>query len=123
MSVTHILWVGLGGALGSILRVLVSHWIPTEFPWATLVINVVGSFIIGAVVTLANSGSDVHVAVRTLVILGFCGAFTTFSTFSYQTILLMGQGKHGQALLNIGLSIGLSLFAVWLGMCASQLLK
>lgn len=123
VTVTLLLWVGLGGALGSVLRVLVNYWVPTEFPWATLVVNVVGSFVIGLVMAVAASGSNVHTAARALIAYGFCGAFTTFSAFSYHTMLMLGQGQQGQALLNIGLSIGLTLFAVWLGMRIVEILS
>ena len=115
MTVAKIFWVALGGALGSVMRAAVSYWIPTEFPWATILVNVVGSFVIGLVLALADSGSDFHLTIKLFIVIGFCGAFTTFSTFSYQTVMLLSQGKYGQAFLNIILSLVLALFALWLG--------
>lgn len=116
MTVSHLLWVALGGALGAVSRAWVSHVLSSDFPWATLVVNVVGSFIIGIVMSLESSGHAFQATARSLVAVGFCGAFTTFSTFSFQTLSLMNQGKLLHALLNIGLSLFLTILAVWLGM-------
>jgi len=116
MNGTYLVWIALGGALGSVVRAVLIHFVPSDFPWATLFVNVVGSFVIGVVLALTSSETEWHMTVKSLLAVGFCGAFTTFSTFSYQTLMLIGEGRHAHALLNIGLSIGLTLLAVWLGM-------
>ncbi|MEM8549232.1 MAG: fluoride efflux transporter CrcB [Verrucomicrobiota bacterium] len=108
----QLIWIALGGAAGAVCRALASHWIPTEFPWATLLVNVVGSFIIGLVFGLEPY---LHLSphVRVLLTAGFCGALTTFSTFSYQTLALFEKGDIAAAAANIALNLILTLVAVW----------
>ncbi len=115
MTFTHLLWIALGGALGAVARALVSHWIPTEFPWATLVVNVVGSLIIGY---LFGTEAYQHISphLRVMLTTGFCGALTTFSTFSYQTMALFERGAVVAGLANIALNLVLTLLAVAAGL-------
>jgi CrcB protein len=109
-------WVGLGGALGSIARTLIGMALPSRFPWATLLINVTGSLLIGWLVSRLGPGDTAASAtMRNLLVAGFCGGYTTFSTFSWQTLEQMQEGRWGAAALNIILSVVLSLVAVWLG--------
>jgi len=109
-------WVGLGGALGSVVRTLIGMALPSRFPWATLLINVTGSLLIGWLVSRLGPGDTVSSAtMRNLLVAGFCGGYTTFSTFSWQTLEQMQEGLWGAAALNIILSVVLSLVAVWLG--------
>lgn len=117
MSLPALLWIALGGAVGSVARALVGYALQARFPWATLVINVVGSFVIG--VTLARVGGlepPAAARLQALVAIGFCGGFTTFSTFSYQTVEQLLHGQFAAAAANIVLSVGLCLIATWLGL-------
>ena len=118
------LWVGLGGALGSMAR----HWcngavaavMGVEFPWGTLLINVLGSFVIGFAAATMNADGrfPVNNDARQFVMVGICGGYTTFSAFSLQTMALMQGGHYLAALGNIGASVALCLIAVWLGYMA-----
>lgn len=115
-------WVGLGGAIGSVGRFWISglmarHYGET-FPWGTLAVNVTGSLVIGLFATL--TGPDGRWMVpgwfRTdFFMLGICGGFTTFSSFSLQTLNLLQTGQFLHALTNTLLSVCLCLGAVWLG--------
>ena len=109
-------WVALGGAVGSVVRTAIGLALPSRFPWATLLVNVTGSLLIGWLMTRLGPGDTVAAAtMRHLLVAGFCGGFTTFSTFSWQTLEQMQKGLWGAAALNIFLSVVLSLVAVGLG--------
>lgn len=114
--------VALGGACGSVLRYILGflpfrQW---SFPWITLGINVLGAFFIGIVIAL--SGKYAHLDARMILFLqvGFCGGFTTFSTFSNEALVLLQNGKIVLALLYMTLSVVLCLCAVF---CAKCLIK
>lgn len=111
--------VGLGGFFGAIARYFVDSWISRRmgplFPYGTLVINVSGSFILGLFATSMTERWIVHPHWRLLVAVGFVGAYTTFSTFGYETHKLMEEGSFGLAFLNILLSVAAGLLAVRLG--------
>jgi CrcB protein len=115
------LWVAIGGALGTTGRYwlsgVVARTIGETFPWGTLIINVSGSFIIGFFAALAGPDGRVFVGstARQFVMVGLCGGFTTFSSFSLQTLNLMNDGEWLRAGGNIGLSVALCLIAVWVG--------
>lgn len=118
MSPASFLLIALGGALGSVARALVGAALPAgRFPWATLLVNTVGSFAIGWIMVRLGA-LEAAPAARTqaFVAIGFCGGFTTFSTFSWQTLDQMMRGQWGAAVLNVVLSIGLCLLATWLGL-------
>lgn len=109
-------WVALGGAVGSVIRTLVALAIPSRFPWAVLLVNVAGSLLIGWLMArLGTADPEVAARLRSLLIVGFCGGFTTFSTFSWQTLDQMQKGQWGAAVANVLLSVSLCLLAVWLG--------
>ena len=109
-------WVALGGALGSVARVLVGLALTTRFPWATLLVNVSGSLLIGWLIVRIGPGDTAAAAsLRNLLVAGFCGGYTTFSTFSWQTLDQMQKGQWAAACANVLLSVVLSLVAVWLG--------
>lgn len=115
------LWVGLGGAFGSIVRFWLSGLILRHFndafPLGTLVINVSGSFLIGLLVVLTGPDGRVAVSpsVRDGLLIGILGGYTTFSSFSLQTLNLARAGDWTRAGLNVVLSVVACLFAVWLG--------
>lgn len=115
------LWVAAGGALGSMARawiaIAVARLTGPQFPWGTILINIVGSFIIGFFGTLTTNDSRFAVPadIRAFVMIGICGGFTTFSSFSLQTLELARDGRMGQAIGNIGLSVVVCLLAVTAG--------
>ncbi|CAK0748880.1 Fluoride-specific ion channel FluC [Azospirillaceae bacterium] len=123
------LLVALGSAVGGTLRYWLSgqiaNWIGQSFPWGTLVINVSGSFIIGFFATLTGTDGRVFVPGewRQFVMVGICGGYTTFSSFSYQTLTLAQDGEWLEAGLNIGLSVVLCLVGVWLGAVGAMALN
>src|SRR6266567_5309981 len=111
--------VAAGSVLGGVARYLVSVIIQSGpgFPWATLFVNVTGSFIIGFYSTLSGPDGRLFASARQrqFVMTGFCGGYTTFSTFSLETFRLLHAGKLQAAYTNIGLSVVAWLVAVWLG--------
>jgi CrcB protein len=115
------LWVALGGALGSVGRYwlsgLVGQQIGETFPWGTLVVNVSGSFLIGFLAALAQSGERrvIGPTGRQFFMYGFCGGYTTFSSFSLETLALVKGGDWFKAGANSAASVALCLVAVWLG--------
>lgn len=113
--VKQVLLVGLGGAVGSILRFLsgelVNRYIHTTFPYATFAINIVGCFCIGALTSIIPVNSNI----RFLLIAGFCGGFTTFSTFAKESYTLANSGQPFIALIYVLTSCLLGILAVWLG--------
>jgi len=113
------LYLAAGGAAGTLARYGLGTWIPTRpgtgFPWATLAVNVLGSFVLGVAVR-AFEVAPVSPEVRGLVTVGFCGGFTTFSTFSYETAALMQAGHYGRALLYAAGSVVAGLIALFAGM-------
>lgn len=115
------LWVGFGGAFGSVLRFWLSGLIfrhfADAFPLGTLVINVSGSFLIGLLVVLTGPDGRVAIspAMRDGLLIGILGGYTTFSSFSLQTLNLARAGDWTRAGLNVVLSVVVCLLAVWLG--------
>ena len=122
-------WVMLGSALGGGARYffsgLVANHFGETFPWGTLIVNVTGCFIIGFFATL--TGPDGRVFVRTearqFVMTGICGGYTTFSSFSLQTLNLVRDGEMAWASANIGMSFLLCLLAVWIGHVSAVMLS
>lgn len=114
-------WIGLGSALGGMARYwfsgVIARLIGETFPWGTLFVNVLGSLIIGffATVTAPDGRLFVDQTTRQFVMLGILGGYTTFSSFSLQTLSLINDGEWLYAGLNIGASVVLCLLAVWIG--------
>lgn len=113
---------GLGGAIGSVGRVmmtnLVSRWTGEEFPFGTIVVNVTGAILMGLLAgySVTDPGKLIFSpAARTFLMIGVLGGYTTFSSFSLQTFLLLEQGNISGALLNVLLSVLLCIAGIWLG--------
>lgn len=122
-------WMALaaGGVAGTIARHALGRWVQAAagggFPWGTLVVNVLGSLLLGLLVRLTE-GADVSPAVRTALTAGFCGAFTTFSTLGLETVVLLQEGHPGRAAAYALGSLAVGLAAVgaglWLGGLAAR---
>ncbi len=114
-----LLWVGLGGFLGSIARYLLSGWAAARwgviFPWGTFIINISGSFILGFFLAFAQERPWVHPQARLLFAIGFVGAYTTFSTYTYESIRLMMNGQFALAAAFFVGSVVFGLVAVFAG--------
>lgn len=117
------LWVALGGALGSVGRYWLSGFIASRvgeiFPWGTMLVNISGSFVIGIFAALTIPEGKLDPQARAFAVqffmIGMCGGYTTFSSFSWQTLRLMQEREWLYAGGNILLSVALCLIAVWLG--------
>lgn len=126
VSMTTLGWfaIALGGALGATARFAMSHqvyqWFGREFAWGTLSVNVLGSFVMGLVAVLLVQKFDVSSEWRAFVMVGFLGAFTTFSAFSYETLQYIEVGEINKAFINIAVSLVTCLIAVWAGMLAAR---
>jgi CrcB protein len=119
-------WVAIGGAIGSMARfwmgVAVAEMVGARFPWGTLLINVIGSFVIGwfDVLTGEFGSWSVPPDARAFVLVGLCGGFTTFSSFSLQTMQLMQGGEALRAGAYVVGSVALCLISVWAGMTLAR---
>ena len=119
-------WIAIGSALGGVGRFALSGLIAGKigevFPWGTLVVNVSGSFVIGLFATLTGPDGRwlVGATARQFVMIGICGGYTTFSSFSLQTLNLMRDREWLFAAANIALSVILCTLAVWLGHLAAE---
>jgi CrcB protein len=121
------LWIAIGSGLGGMARYgcsnLAVNWLGERHAWpATLAINVLGSFVIGLFAVLSGPGGRIGASsdMRLFVMVGICGGYTTFSSFSLQTLNLIRGGDMVGAGLNIGGSVVLCLLAVWLGFLAAS---
>jgi len=119
-----ILLVGSGGFLGSVLRFFVQEWFiktsGSNFPWGTLVANVLGSFIIGVVYAIVDKQGIFSQEIRLLLAVGFCGGFTTFSSFAMENFNMLKPGDLLPSLMYVGLSVIAGLFMVWLGVTVTK---
>jgi CrcB protein len=116
----RLLWVGLGGFAGSVLRYLVSGWAQQAsksiaFPWGTLAVNVAGCLVIGGLSYLADTRGLLHAEARLFLIVGVLGGFTTFSAFGNETMNLLRDGENLLAAANVGANVLLCLASVWAG--------
>ena len=114
-----VILVGLGSAAGGVARFLLSVLFQQRagagFPTGTLFINISGSLLLGFVVTYALATPAVSPEVRAMLTSGFCGGFTTFSTFTYETMMLLESGQFARASFYVVLSVVVSLLGAWLG--------
>lgn len=107
-----LIYIGLGGAMGAICRYLLSSWVGSgAIPFGTLTVNLVGSFLLGLVYSL-SAGIAISANLQALIATGLLGAFTTFSTFSYETLSLVQAGQTKNAMIYLSISIILGLIAV-----------
>lgn len=116
---TKYLIVALGGAIGSMLRFwaggYVSSRLGTRFPYGTFVINITASFLIGFIMTVLAERAHLNPAWRYLLVVGFLGGYSTFSSFEYETFRVFEDGEFLITALNIALSVGIGFIAVWIG--------
>jgi CrcB protein len=123
------LWIGLGSALGGMGRYwcsgLVARSVGDVFPWGTIAVNVIGSLVIGFLATWLAVDGRLLVApdARAFLMYGICGGYTTFSSFSLETLNLARDGEWVWAAANIFLSVALCLLAVWLGHIGARALN
>ncbi|MDN5332040.1 MAG: fluoride exporter [Tepidanaerobacteraceae bacterium] len=121
------LFIAIGGAAGALLRYFMSVWlndkIATAFPIGTLVVNLLGSFLLGLIYSISMKFIMPVEIVRALVMVGFLGAFTTFSTFSLETFLLIYEGSFALAFLNVLTNLLGGFVAVFLGISATNLIN
>jgi CrcB protein len=115
-----ILYVGLGGFFGAVARYLVDGWVTARagaaFPWGTLVVNLSGSFVLGLLVALALERGIVPADIRAPVLIGFIGAYTTFSTLTLESWRLVENGSYALGLANLVGSMILGMIAVVSGL-------
>ena len=117
--IRNLLLVAIGGAVGSVLRYLLSG-INTSFPWGTFAVNILGSLLIGLLVGLVCKGV-LSPEMKLLMVTGFCGGFTTFSTFANESFGMMKAGDVLQMALYVGVSVVIGILAVWVGMALSNI--
>jgi CrcB protein len=121
---TSLVAVGTGGMIGAIVRYQVGRWVShhmhSGFPWGTFLINVTGSFIIGLFLTLITERFTVRATTRLFVATGFLGAYTTFSTFSFETVTLLQRGKSIEALAYVTASLLIGCLAAVAGIAAAN---
>jgi len=122
----QLLLVGLGGFIGTVARFGVSklniYWHFLSIPMGTLTVNVLGSFLIGLLVGISSKSEILSPDLRLFLMVGVCGGFTTFSSFSNENMMLMQNGQFSTALLYTGSSIIFGFLAVYLGYFTSNLL-
>ena len=119
-----LLYVALGSAIGGVSRYLlgglVQRLLDTTFPAGTLLVNVTGSFLLGAIIRYALETPSLSPEVRAFLTIGVCGGYTTFSTFSYETMALLEDGEWARAGVYITASVILSLIATFLGLALAR---
>jgi len=129
---TQYLVIGLGGALGSMLRFGLGGWIDSGvqkgsviFPWGTIVVNITGCFLIGFIAAASATESRFMLSslTRQFIMIGILGGYTTFSSFSLQTLTLAQDGQWWGAAANVALSVVLCLVGVWLGAALAGVLN
>ena len=117
-------YVALGSAAGGVVRYLLGGWVQeragTSFPVQTLLINLTGSLLLGFLQRYALETTAISAEVRTLLTIGFCGGFTTFSTFSFETVRMLEDGDWRHAALYIVLSVALSVAAAVVGIALAR---
>lgn len=115
----HLLLIALGGALGAVGRYLVVAWVGSrlgiQFPWGTMTVNVLGSLLLGILFVLVVERLDSHAEMKSLIMVGFLGAFTTFSTFALESWHLLAGRQVMEALVYMGASVFVCVLAAGAG--------
>jgi fluoride exporter len=126
MVIKELLIVGCGGFFGAICRYLVSGWAQTffksPFPFGTLTVNSIGSLLLGFIAGLSQT-AIISPQLRMFIAIGLLGAFTTFSTFSYETMMLLRSQSYVEAFLNIAISLILGIILVYIGFIVGQVVS
>ena len=121
----RLILICLGGALGTGLRYLASglaaRWLGADFPYGTLIVNVVGSFLIGLIQEIGTASLLIQDTTRLFLTVGIMGGLTTYSSFSYETVRLAQIGAWGQVWVNVLLTTALCLSVCFLGIAAGRL--
>lgn len=121
----NVLLVAIGAAVGGVARYLIGGWLASrlgpDFPWGTVFVNVTGSFVIGVVLILVQGGA-LPAGARPFVAVGILGGYTTFSTYSYETLGLIADGNYGVAVINVFVQLVLGLIGVYLGVVLGRLI-
>ena len=121
---TKLLLIFLAGGTGSLARYLLGGWVQRQgtesFPLGTLIVNVVGCLLIGFLTAAFSGRILLREEYRIMITIGFIGGFTTFSTFGLETFTLLDDGQFMRATMNVVLSVGLGLLAVWFGYRVAQ---
>jgi CrcB protein len=124
--IRNLLIIGLGGGLGSMARYLCQKWFnetyPHPFPWGTFVVNITGCFLIGLIYAASEKTSLLSPQARLLLITGFCGGYTTFSTFAFENMNLLRSGDYLYFIIYVLLSVVLGIAAVFAGVAIMKLL-
>lgn len=119
MTVRTFWAIAIGAAVGGVSRYYLAASVQqrfgAEFPWGTLLVNVTGSLLLGFIIRYALSTPEMSVEVRALLTTGFCGGYTTFSTFSFETVVLLEEGQYERAGAYVAGSVALSLLATLAG--------
>ncbi|OQY37538.1 MAG: fluoride efflux transporter CrcB [Chloroflexota bacterium] len=123
-----LIFVGLGGFVGATMRyatgLFIQQFVDTSrFPYSTLAVNFLGSLMIGFLIGLASVEGLLTVSAQAFLITGMLGAFTTFSTFSYETLNLFQLGKVSPAIMNLSFQVFLGIAAVWAGSAMAQVVN
>jgi CrcB protein len=120
VNLSMIFYVAAGGAVGAVGRFgidrLAGAFLGHGFPYGTLIVNIAGSFILGAVIEVSALAWSPSPEIRAMIVVGLLGAFTTFSTFSLDVVTMMTRGEMAHALVYVGVSIIASIGALWAGM-------
>ncbi len=123
-STLNLVGIAIGGAIGSVLRYLIqvqsNHWFGSEFPYGTFIVNVVGSLLIGFLSFVLVERVSVPEEIRFAILVGVLGGFTTFSTFSLDTLNFILQGNYSVAMGNVLLNVGICLLACFLGLSLAR---
>ncbi len=122
----QIMAIAIGGALGAVSRYLViglvTDWLGKSFPYGTLIVNVLGSFLIGILYVVVVQKMHVSPELKSIMVVGFLGAFTTFSTFSLEAFNFINEGLVLNAITYILSSVILCIISVWAGVSAAKLI-
>lgn len=124
--IKNFLLVGLGGGIGSIARYLCQKWLsenyPHPFPWGTFLVNLFGCLLIGIIYAASEKSAALSPQTRLLLITGFCGGFTTFSTFAFENMSLLRSGDFLYFSIYIVASVALGIAGVFAGIAVTKLL-